>query len=322
MHAMNRMLHPTRDLRLLGYVFSGGLAGCAYVAFDLVSEARIGAGTLHGGMSNAHAIIDHTLPILVGLLLGVCGHYFRLRARLTVAEVAASRADALRLRLQKVERDQAIWVLAAAILHELNNPLHAIGLLLDELDDSAHDAVERDTLLSRLRGQSERALSALRRLRSLRGVIEPRVEPTELSQLLNTLVADASSIAAEDGVALTIESRGEVRASADPDFIRTIVENLVDNSLQSLRSGGGSRITITLEAAHHKAVVRVSDDGPALDPALVSGLFTPLVSSKQTGLGLGLPIARALARAMRGELLLEDAAGKGFALELPLLEAA
>jgi signal transduction histidine kinase len=66
--------------------------------------------------------------------------------------------------------------------------------------------------------------------------------------------------------------------------------------------------------------VRVSDDGPPLDAAARDTLFEPLGSTKTQGLGLGLPIARALARAMRGDLFLEEADQKAFRLELPLKE--
>jgi two-component system, NtrC family, C4-dicarboxylate transport sensor histidine kinase DctB len=66
--------------------------------------------------------------------------------------------------------------------------------------------------------------------------------------------------------------------------------------------------------------VHVSDDGPVIDPAVRTTLFEPMRSTKSHGLGLGLPIARALARAMRGDLSLEDVEGKAFRLELPLLE--
>jgi signal transduction histidine kinase len=65
-------------------------------------------------------------------------------------------------------------------------------------------------------------------------------------------------------------------------------------------------------------VVRVCDDGPPLDPEARTTLFEPLRTTKTTGLGLGLPIARALARAMRGDLSLEEAEAKAFRLELPL----
>ena len=64
-------------------------------------------------------------------------------------------------------------------------------------------------------------------------------------------------------------------------------------------------------------MVRVLDDGPPLDAAARATLFEPLRSTKTQGLGLGLPIARALARAMRGDLVLEEADHKAFRLELP-----
>ena len=110
-----------------------------------------------------------------------------------------------------------------------------------------------------------------------------------------------------------------VQASADPSYVRTILENLVDNSLHSLRVGGApGQITIRVVTEGGCAVVRVSDDGPPVDPGMRDALFEPLRTTKTQGLGLGLPIARALARSMRGDLLLERGAGKAFRLELPL----
>src|SRR5262245_30071379 len=111
------------DVRLAIYVVLGTLTGTAYVVFDALSESRLESGTLTGTLAGAHAVIDRSLPVLVGALLDVCLHYLRLRAKLATAEKTASRAEALRERLQKVERDQTMWVLAAAVLHELNNPL-------------------------------------------------------------------------------------------------------------------------------------------------------------------------------------------------------
>jgi signal transduction histidine kinase len=114
-----------------------------------------------------------------------------------------------------------------------------------------------------------------------------------------------------------------VQASADPAYVRTIVENLLDNSLHALRgAGSGGCVTIRVEAEDGRAVVRVYDDGPPLDAAARANLFEPLRSTKTHGLGLGLPIARALARAMRGDLSLEQADRKAFRLELPLREGA
>jgi two-component system, LuxR family, sensor kinase FixL len=310
------------DLRLFVYVGLGLLAGLADVIFDVLSESRIGRGTLTGTLAGAHALVDRTFPIVLGGLLGVSAHYLRLRRELAGAREIADRAEALRTRLQKVERDQAVWVLAAMVLHELNNPLHAIGLLLDELETSPigldPEARRRD-LLWRIRIQADRALSHLHALRSMRSLGEPELQRVPLDRIAGAVADDVGPLAAEDGLEVRLDCAQPVQASADPGYVRTILENLVDNSMHSLRVGKTpGRITIRVAAEAGRAIVRVSDDGPALEAGVRDALFEPLRTTKAQGLGLGLPIARALARSMRGDLSLEECAGKAFRLELPL----
>lgn len=306
------------DLRLALYVVLGALAGALFVAFDLHAETRMRHGTLHGLLSQAHDIIDHTLPIIAGALFGLGGHYLRLRSHLREAEERASRADALRQRLDRLQRDQAVWVLAATILHELNNPLHALGLVLDELGANDLDNRQtRDELLARAAAQADKALSALRRLRALRNLEGPRSDPVALDHVLTSLAADADALATQYGLRVKLSLAGSVHAHGDQTYIRTIVENLVQNSMQALRPRGSGEITITLGTTTNSAVVTVTDDGPPLEPAQASAVFTPLQSTKQTGLGLGLPIARTLARAMHGDLTLDRDDFKTFRLEIP-----
>lgn len=328
-----------REPRLLFYVGLGLLLGLADVAFDVLSEARLGQGRLTGTLASVHAIVDHTLPIVLGGLLGVSAHYLRLRKELATAREIAGRSEALRTRLQKVERDQAVWVLAATVLHELNNPLHAIGLLLDEIDAieverlgridatplpqprTPHE-IRRREMLARIRLQVDRALSHLHTLRSMRSPGEPELQRVALNLIATAVADDVGPLAAEDGFEVHLDCGEPVQASADPGYVRTILENLVDNSMQSLRAGRSrGRITIRVVAEDERAVVHVSDDGPALDPMARDALFEPLRTTKTHGLGLGLPIARALARSMRGDLLLDEGQTKAFRLELPLRTA-
>jgi signal transduction histidine kinase len=310
--------------RLVAYVTAGLLVGGMVVLFDLLSESRIEHGTLTGILADAHAAVDHTFPILVGGLLGVSAHYLRLRSQLATALEAAARSEALRTRLHKVERDQAVWVLVAAVLHELNNPLHALGLALDELTSGAGNAARtdddarREDLIERARGQADRALEHLRALRGMRTLGEPELQGIALDRVIASVAHDAGSLAAEDGLVILTECPDSVGAKADPSYVRTIVENLVDNSLHALRAGGGRCVTIRVASEGGRAVVRVFDDGPPVDPSARASLFEPLRTTKTHGLGLGLPIARALARAMRGDLRLEDSNAKAFRLELPL----
>ncbi len=304
-----------RDLRLVLYVALGALAGGLYVVFDVTAEDRLREGTLTGGLAQVHALVDHVSPILVGILLGVFVHYLRLRARLWSSETAEERA---RVRLQRVERDQAVLVLAAAVLHELNNPLHAIGLLADELAESDDDRVRRTDLVERIRAQSERARRHLDTLRTMRAGGEPDVQDMTLAAAIGALAEDVRPFAAAQGLVVDARCEGLVHVVADPTYLRVILENLIDNSVAALREGGGARITIRASEEGSRAVVRVCDDGPDIDARVGATLFEPLRSTKTHGLGLGLPIARALARAMRGDLSLERARGKTFLLELPL----
>src|SRR5258705_1028561 len=224
----HRTARPT-DWRSVAYVAAGTLAGAVYVVFDILAESRMRMGTLTGALAGAHGAIDHVAPVLVGALLGVCAHYFRLRSELTQANEAASRAEALRERLQKVERDQAVWVLAAAVLHELNNPLHALCLLLDELGDATDE--QREDLVARAQAQAERATARFALLRAMPTSAQPDLRRIALDAIVAPLAADLRSLAAEDGLAVRMECTGPVHAIADPAYVRTILENLLDNCL-------------------------------------------------------------------------------------------
>jgi signal transduction histidine kinase len=303
-----------KDPQLFLFVLVGLVLGVIYVAFDKAAERRLASGTLIGGFANAHQLIDRSFPILAGGLLGLCLYQLRLTARLAAAEEAAGRAEALRMRLQKIERDQAVWVVIAAVLHELNNPLHALGLLLDEQSKET-DSVRRADLDARARTQIGKALSRLGALRSLKTLGDPESQRLCLGTFVATLLEEMRTLGTPHGVHFELHSSGTVEAVADPTYLRTILENLLDNSLHSLAGEGGT-VRVTLGSADEKALIHIGDDGPGLSPEIAATLFDPLRTTKTHGLGLGLPIARALSRAMRGELSLDG--DRRFRLELPL----
>jgi signal transduction histidine kinase len=194
--------------------------------------------------------------------------------------------------------------------------------LLDEYRACAGEEAQRANLVERAHVQARRALSHLEALRSMQTSGEPEGESIALDRLIATLAADVNALANADGVVVRAECEGTVLVDADPSYVRTILENLLDNSLHSLqagsRTGGTVTILLSTDTSAKRAIVSVADDGPALEPNVRATLFVPLCTTKSLGLGLGLPIARALARAMRGELSLENGAKKAFRLELPL----
>lgn len=307
---------PGSSRRLALPVAVGTAIGALYAGLDAYLDGRILVGPRLAWLTTAHQIIDLVLPLVTGALIGLTSHTLRLRAEAVAFE--RRRAEELRGHLNRVERDQAVWVIAASLLHELRNPLHALGLLLDELD-AAPDAEgdERRALIQRARAQHDRVTAELRALKALPASEVPALPRVDLAALVGRFVATLSPLARDDRLRIVARATDPVPASADAAYVQIIVENLVENALDALRERGApGAVEVEVTREGDRAVVRVRDDGPGIDDETAASIFEPLHTTKARGMGLGLSIARALARAMGGDLFLERAHPATFRLEL------
>lgn len=301
------------------YVALGLLAGVAYAALNTQTDHWAKGCDIGRMFSAFHAFVDRGIPLLAGALLGLALHWLHLRAQL--AQTEALRAEELRSRLRHVERDQAVWVVAASTLHELKNPLHAMGLMIDELEELTRsgDAGAVTDHVRRVRGLMDRALVPLDALRSLtrQGPRSRRARPIGVTA--EEIVAALRPLAREAGVELRLEGDRHATAQVDAEYVRVILDNLVGNALEGIpneKKASAVVVTIVDDPGRSRVVVRVSDDGPGLPPGRRTALFEPLRTEKSGGLGLGLPIARALARTLGGELVASDVPGFATSFEL------
>jgi len=253
-----------------------------------------------GPVKTIAVIVDWTAPPLAGALVAAAVFVAQRYKRLHEAERAASRV--LAERLAGTERRQAIWVVAAAIAHDLKNPLHNVQLLLEEASEET-DPARRSELLARLRDNTDRAAARLSDL-ARAGRAPDEVERfVDLSVILEDLLGRLSSAARESGAQVVIDCPRGLLVRADPLALSSAIENVAANALDALRKVRGGRLTITARQAAEEVVqLTVEDDGPGIPPELRERLFTPF-SSGGSGTGLGLTIARALARAGGGELV-------------------
>ena len=99
--------------------------------------------------------------------------------------------------------------------------------------------------------------------------------------------------------------------------LEQVLVNLIQNAAQACGEGG--QITLEITAEGEDIRLAVSDDGPGVPPALRDTLFQPFVTSKQDGIGLGLAISRDIMRQLGGDLLHDDATGRGarFVMVMP-----
>jgi len=316
-------MHSSEPGRRLGrYVIFGLALGAIYVAADLVLDERMNTGDLPTLITTLHRLVDHVLPLATGALLGVGAHYLRLRA--AVARAEARRADELHARLARVERDQAAWVVAAATLHEVKNPLHTLGLLVEELTSvPAQDAALQRALVGRIGEHVQRIRRNVDALRELADRARPTVTRIELVALARDVVDEIVDLAHAARAVVNVRADASAFAAADPIHVRIILENLLANALDAVAGSNGPReVDVEIANAGEAAVVRVRDSGRGIAPVVRDILFEPLATTKSRGLGLGLPIARALARAMGGDLALAADTGEltSFELRLPRSE--
>lgn len=299
-------------------VGAGLLAGCGYTVVDVyldhVLESKLQPST--HPLQLFHAVIDLVLPIVTGALLGLVLYSTRLRQRIAVLE--RRRADDLAGHLHKVERDQAVWVISASLLHEFKNPLHTLGLLLDELAELPDGSARvRAALIERARAQSVKLEERLLNLRSLEHERPLELPHVELTGFIRDQLVLLIPLA--ERRQLGVELKGEPTwAFAHPTYLRIILDNLLENALDALRTSARSnQLHIQVFSDEDFARVRIHDNGPGLPRELSAHIFEPLVTQKSTGLGLGLAIARGLARAMGGDLhLVPSSHGACFELRL------
>lgn len=237
-------------------------------------------------------------------------------------------ASAVLTRLRQIERDalraeQLAWVgqMAAGLAHEVRNPLMAIKLLVQA-------AAERRGVF---RGRDLQVLEEeiVRLEHIVSGFLDfarpPRLDPrpVDVKELAERAVDGVRARADLQAVDLKVEADAESTvASADPNQVRQVLFNLLFNALDA--QPGGGHVTVRVGMDHGaggdpEVVVAVTDGGPGLPPELSDRVFEPFVSTKESGLGLGLSICKRIAETHGGGLTaVSSPHGATFTLRLPV----
>lgn len=316
-------LYPARELSavLAEVVIAAATAAVLVVLHGpalIAVLAAIAAAVLAGPywlFLTGHVWPAFSLFIPFGTTLLICGTYQLLAARRGFAESEARR-----------RRTQQQFEMAT---HEIRTPLTAIQASSELLSRYPLDDARRKQMLDLIYEESQRLGKLVERFLSVErlsaGEIELKRVPVELSAVLSATIERLRAAAERKRITLVRDDMiSEAGIEGDPELLEFAISNLVNNAVKY--SPAGSSVRLALECDAGRARIHVSDSGAGMAPEESRKIFDRFYrteSAKRSdapGFGLGLAIAREIARLHGGDLELETKPGSGsrFTISLPV----
>ena len=228
-------------------------------------------------------------------------------------------------RLAHITRVMAMGELAAAIAHEVNQPLAAIvtnaNFCLRQLANATPNLEKLREAIAEIANDGTRASAVISRIRALlqRGAPE-RVELdiNQLIQEVNVLLRDELT---RNRVSLRADLAADLpRVSGDPIQLQQVLINLVMNGIDAMRTLTDRKRELLIKSAknHSEIFIQVQDSGEGLDPQQAERIFEPFFTTKPEGIGMGLSISRSIVESHGGRLWAESGSrGARFQFTLP-----
>ena len=259
----------------------------------------------------AALLFTRTTFLTIGMLwAAVLGWVMRKAYRSAIQRALDARDELL---TSHDDSTRSLTTLVAEIAHELKNPLASVKGLAALVDrDAQGKEKERLTVLRREVDRMQEILESF--LNFSRPLVPLDVASVRLAEVVTQVAALYEGVAGERGVEVRIDARPDLSVKADARKVKQVIINLVQNAIDVTARDGAVDVVVGPEGAGAK--VCVMDRGPGVTD--LERVFEPGVTSKDHGNGLGLTIARLLARQHGGDVRLIAREGGGVVAEFTL----
>ena len=223
-------------------------------------------------------------------------------------------------KMKASERMAAIGETAAMVGHDIRNPLQAITSDLYLLGEGLKEIPEGENRL----GMKESLDSIQENIRYIDKIVadlqdfaKPKSPDWKRIKISDFLTEFLKSIVVPERIRIDVDIENPIEITVDPLFLRRALTNLVNNAIQAMPESGS--LHITADKKNSTLRLRVCDSGDGIPDEVKARIFTPLVTTKSKGQGLGLAVAKRLIEALNGRISFQSEKGVGteFLIELP-----
>lgn len=246
-------------------------------------------------------VVNVLVLVVVALLAGNLTE----RLRVTGGQLVSAE-----LRLGQAEREAELGRLAAALAHEIRNPLGSISGSIRLLKVAPQLDAEDQQLCEIIDREAERLNDLVTDMLNLAKPRQPQLEVVNLAKVCEEVVSLSRHSGRSAGdVVVRYAGPAELRVLADAGMLRQMLWNLVRNAVQATRSGGEVLVSAVLE--EDGASVLVADSGEGLSEEAKGRLFDAFFTTRSQGTGIGLAVVKRIADDHGWTIAISDTAGGG-----------
>lgn len=230
----------------------------------------------------------------------------------------------LELQLRRAERSAMVGRLASGIAHEIRNPLNFINLSIDHLKEkfapqSEVPRKEYTNILNTIKDELARLNRLVSEFLSYGRPAKLKLREIDTRSLIEEVRALVSAKSEQQNVKINImhNGNGTSRVHADAEQLKTCFSNLMINAVQAMPEGGSLDVTVSPNSS--SVEIEFSDTGVGIAPEALEQIFEPYYSTKETGIGLGLPLTKKIIEEHGGQISVRSELHQGttFRVTLP-----
>jgi signal transduction histidine kinase len=226
--------------------------------------------------------------------------------------------------LQRAERSAVVGRLASGIAHEIRNPLNFINLSIDHLRAAfaPKEEAPRAQYIHMLTTIKDELARLNRLVSDFLGYGRPaklKIREIDARSLIEEVRDLVHTHAEQHAVTVNIKQDGESdsKLQGDAELIKTCFSNLMINAIQAMPGGG--KLDISLRPDNGFLEIKFADTGVGIMPEDLAQIFEPYYSTKETGIGLGLPLTKKIIEEHGGKIAVESGPGRGTTFTVTLL---